>query len=56
MYFVITKDGDGYRGRAYGGNHELVWWTEGYAYKSSAINAIDMLKAGAVAAPIHDRT
>ncbi len=52
MYFTITLDGDGYRARAYGGNHQLVWWTEGYTSKQSALNAIAMLQAGAATAPI----
>lgn len=57
MYFVIRRENNGqYRALAYGGNNELVWWTETYVYKSSAVNAIDMLKAGAAQASVYDRT
>lgn len=56
MYFTIKRDRDGYRGRAYGNNHELVWWTEAYVSKSSAYNAIAMLQRGAATAPVYDRT
>jgi uncharacterized protein YegP (UPF0339 family) len=56
MYFTIEKASGGYRGHAYGANHELVWWTEVYVYKAGAQNAIDMLKAGASYAPVYDRS
>jgi len=56
MYLAITLDGDGYRARAYGSNGELVWWTEGYTNKSSATDAINILKTGAATAPVFDRT
>jgi uncharacterized protein YegP (UPF0339 family) len=42
---MITLDGDGYRARAYGGNHELVWWTEAYTTRTGAKNAIALMKS-----------
>ena len=56
MYFTIERASGGFRGRAYGANHELVWWTEVYVSKSGAQNAINMLKTGAASAPVYDRT
>lgn len=56
MYFVIVRASGGYRAHAYGGNHELVWWTEVYTYKSGAQNAIAMMQNGAATAPVYDRT
>lgn len=56
MYFTIVWASGGYRAHAYGGNHELVWWTEVYPAKATAINAIAMLQQGARTAPIYDRT
>ena len=56
MYFTIQTASGGYRGRAYGANHELVWWTEVYKTKAGVMNAINMLKTGARDAPVYDRT
>jgi uncharacterized protein YegP (UPF0339 family) len=56
MYFTIESASGGYRARAYGANHELVWWTEVYTYKSGAENAIRLMKAEAASAPTYDRT
>ena len=56
MYFTIERASGGYRARAYGANHELVWWTEVYVQKSGAQSAINMLKARAPGAPVYDRT
>jgi uncharacterized protein YegP (UPF0339 family) len=55
MYFTIESRSGGYRALAYGGNHELAWWTEVYITRAGARNAIDMLKAGAYSAPVYDR-
>lgn len=55
MYFAIVTAAGGYRAHAYGANNELVWWTEVYVHKAGALNAINMLKAGAATAPVHDR-
>lgn len=51
MYFTIEAASGGYRARIYGGNHELVFWTEVYSTKAGAENAIAMVKAGAATAP-----
>lgn len=56
MYFTIESASGGYRAHIYGGNHELVFWTEVYTTKASAENAINMVKAGAYNAPVYDRT
>ena len=55
MYFAIVAASGGYRAHAYGANNQLVWWTEVYVHKAGAINAINLLKAGAFAAPVYDR-
>jgi uncharacterized protein YegP (UPF0339 family) len=56
MYFTIVPASGGYRAHAYGANHELVWWTEVYTYKSGAQNAINLMKTDAATAPVYDRT
>lgn len=56
MYFTIKRDRDGYRARAFGANHELVWWTEAYTSKAGAQHAIELLQRDAATAPVYDRT
>lgn len=56
MYFTIETASGGYRAHIYGGNHELVFWTEVYVHKAGAMNAINMVAGGAGGAPIYDRT
>jgi uncharacterized protein YegP (UPF0339 family) len=56
MYFTIESASGGYRARIYGGNNELVFWTEVYSTKAGAENAIAMVKAGAANAVTYDRT
>lgn len=56
MYFTITLDQDGYRARLYGGNHELVWWTEGYGDKASSGHAIELAMQTTAQTPVYDRT
>lgn len=56
MYFTIETASGGYRARAYGANHELVWWTEVYVNKSGAQYAIGLMKTYAADAPVYDRT
>ena len=56
MYFTIRYDADGYRARCFARNHELIWWTEGYTNKASAVNAINLLKVYAEDAPVYDYT
>jgi uncharacterized protein YegP (UPF0339 family) len=55
MYFTIESASGGYRARIYGGNNELVFWTEVYVTKAGARNAVDMVRQGASSAPVHDR-
>jgi uncharacterized protein YegP (UPF0339 family) len=55
MYFTIERASGGYRGHAYGGNHQLVWWTEVYVNKGDVYTAIAMLQAHAANARILDR-
>jgi uncharacterized protein YegP (UPF0339 family) len=52
--FTITLDRDGYRARLWSGS-DLIWWTEGYERKASALNAIRIAKASH-SAPVYDRT
>jgi uncharacterized protein YegP (UPF0339 family) len=54
-YFTIEPASGGFRSHFYGANGELVWWTEVYARKESAANAIAFAKANAAAAPAYDR-
>jgi uncharacterized protein YegP (UPF0339 family) len=54
MRFTITLDHDGYRARLWSGS-DLVWWTQGYERKSSALNAVRIAKSSH-AAPVYDRT
>lgn len=56
MYFTIESASGGYRAHIYGGNHELVFWTEVYTTKAGALNAIEMVSAGAATAPVYDRS
>jgi uncharacterized protein YegP (UPF0339 family) len=51
-YFTITSTAAGWRARFYGGNGELMFWTETYTTKASAENAVAVLKANAASAPI----
>lgn len=55
MYFTIESASGGYRAHIYGGNNELVFWTEVYTTKASAQNAINMVQAGAASALTYDR-
>jgi uncharacterized protein YegP (UPF0339 family) len=56
MYFTIEWASGGYRVRIYGGNHEQMFLSEVYPYKSTALHAINVVKAGALTAPVYDRT
>ena len=56
MYITIERASGGFRAHIYGGNHELMFWTEVYTSKASAQNAIDVVKNGAWNAPVYDRT
>ncbi len=56
MYFEIVFASGGYRARIRGGNHEIMFTTEVYTAKSSALNAINVVKGSAFGAPIYDRT
>jgi uncharacterized protein YegP (UPF0339 family) len=56
MYFEIVTASGGYRVRIRGGNHEIMFVSEVYTYKSSARNAIDVVKANAYSAAVYDRT
>lgn len=55
MYFTIVSASGGYRAHIYGGNGELVFWTEVYTTKASAQNAINMVQAGAATALVYDQ-
>ena len=53
-YFTIRLDQDGWRGRFFGKNGELVWWTEGYTRIEGARHAVGLLKAYAPDAPVYE--
>ena len=44
MYFKVVTASGGWRAQLYGGNGELVWWTEVYTSQASAYNAIRIAK------------
>lgn len=55
MYYEVVKTWRGYHARIRGNNHEIVFVTENYNARASAINAIAMVQAGAKTAPIYER-
>jgi uncharacterized protein YegP (UPF0339 family) len=56
MYFEIVRASGGFRANIKGGNNELMFQTEVYPSKTSAQNAINVVKAGAANATVHDQT
>jgi uncharacterized protein YegP (UPF0339 family) len=54
--FSIDTAAGGYQAHFRADNGELVWWTEVYARKEAAQNAVDLLKQHAAAATVEDRT
>lgn len=51
-YFKVKSASGGYRACFYGGNGELVWWTEVYTSKQSAEQAVRFAKSNAASAPL----
>lgn len=51
-YFKIKPASNGYRAYFYGGNGELVWWTEVYSSYQSAEKAVTFAKTNAASAPL----
>jgi uncharacterized protein YegP (UPF0339 family) len=47
VYFQIVRTKSGYHVRIRGDNHEIVFQTQVYGAKSSAENAISIVKGGA---------
>jgi uncharacterized protein YegP (UPF0339 family) len=56
MYFEVVAASGGYRGRIRGGNNEVMFWTEVYTTKASALHAIEVVKSNAWNATVYDRT
>ena len=56
MYFEIVRASGGFRAHIKGGNHELMFLTEVYAAKQSAIHAAQVVQANAATAKIYDST
>jgi uncharacterized protein YegP (UPF0339 family) len=56
MYFEIVTASGGYRARIRGDNNETMFASGVYTTKASAQNAINVVKAGAAGADVHDRT
>jgi uncharacterized protein YegP (UPF0339 family) len=55
-YFTIERASGGFRAHFYGANDRLVWWTEVYARKEGAQEAIRFDKTYAAGAPTKDRS
>jgi uncharacterized protein YegP (UPF0339 family) len=56
MTFTIDPASGGYQAHLWGGNGELVWWTEIYTSKAGAQHAIQLAQTYAASAPVLDRT
>jgi uncharacterized protein YegP (UPF0339 family) len=57
MYFEIVRTKSGqFRAHIKDQNHKLIFWTEEYVSKQSAVHACQLVQAGARNAPIYDRT
>jgi uncharacterized protein YegP (UPF0339 family) len=56
MYFEIVRASGGFRAHIKGGNNELIFMTEVYTTKQSAIHACQIVQVQASRAPIYDRT
>jgi len=56
MYFEIVKTSAGWHARIKGGNNEIVFSSQVYGAKQSAINACQMVQAGAKNAKIYEVT
>jgi uncharacterized protein YegP (UPF0339 family) len=56
MYFEIVKTNAGWHARIKGANHEIVFATQVYTSRQTAINACNLVKAGAASAKIYDVT
>jgi uncharacterized protein YegP (UPF0339 family) len=55
-YFTIEAASGGYRAHFYGANDRLVWWTEVYPAKQTALEAIEFARNHAASAPAYDRS
>jgi uncharacterized protein YegP (UPF0339 family) len=55
-YFAIERASGGYRSHFYAANDELVWWTEVYPQKQTALAAITFAQTYAANAPTYDRS
>ncbi len=53
-YFQIKKDKKGEFRAYFNYNSEIMFWTEGYSSKASAINAIESIKKNGPGAEIRD--
>jgi uncharacterized protein YegP (UPF0339 family) len=54
MYFEIVKTAAGWHARIKGGNHEIVFVTEVYVSRQTAINACNTVQLGAGNAKIYE--
>lgn len=56
MYFQIVKNKrtGRWHARIRGGNHEIVFSTQTYGDRASALNACTMVQGGAATAPIYE--
>jgi uncharacterized protein YegP (UPF0339 family) len=51
-YFTIKSASGGWRARFYGGNGELMFWTEVHTRLSDAQHAVAVLQTHAASAPV----
>jgi uncharacterized protein YegP (UPF0339 family) len=51
-FFKIKSASGGWRAYFYGGNGELVWWTEVYSSYQNAENAVTFAKSNAASAAL----
>jgi uncharacterized protein YegP (UPF0339 family) len=56
MYFQLVKTSAGWHARIKGANHEIVFSTQVYSSKASALNACTMVQGGASSAKIYETT
>ena len=56
MYFAIVTASGGYRAQIRGGNHEIMFLTEVYTTKASALHAVNVVATNARSAKVYDLT
>jgi uncharacterized protein YegP (UPF0339 family) len=52
MYFEIVSTANGWHARIKDANHKIIFWTQDYTRRESAIHACELVKRLAASAPI----